>query len=502
MRQLRTFLPLAVLISTLAPLSYSELAYAQGVDALGPQVRKYLTVGTSKVILEHVEIIDGTGAAPRPDQNIYIAGGKITAISAGADDPPSGGTTIIDLRGHSVMPGIVGMHNHLFYLARPNLGADGSYDRPALFLQMSFSAPRLYLATGVTSIRTTGSVAPYTDLKLKQAIESGVIPGPHLDVTGPYLDGPNNPNLQIQELTGPEDATQTVAYWSDRGVTSFKAYKNITRAELSAAVKEAHKHGLKVTGHLCSVTYAEAAEIGIDNLEHGFFVNTELDPDKKPDTCSASGGDYTLEHMIPGSPEADRLIATLIKRHVAITSTLPGLASTLPGVEASVDNRPLVRSAVLDAMAPSLREAYLYGRNQPVNKSNQANAALLLRRDMDLERAFVAAGGLLVAGADPVGLNGNIPGFGDQREIELLVEAGFAPVQAIRIATLNGAIFLGRQDQIGSISAGKNADLVVVKGDPATRIADIENVEIVFKDGAGYDPNRLLESVKGRYGEY
>ena len=278
---------------------------------------------------------------------------------------------------------------------------------------------------------------------------------------------------------------------ADRGVTSFKAYTDITRAELRAAVREAHQRGVKVTGHLCSVTYEEAAEIGIDNLEHGFFVNTELDPDKHPDTCSASGGDYTLEHMLPGSADADRLIATLIRHHVAITSTLLGTA-------ASVSLEPL-RPAVLQAMSPSAREAYFYGRNRP--KSTR-NVALLLRREMDLERAFVAAGGLLLAGADPVGNGGVIPGFGDQREIELLVEAGFTPVQAIRIATLNGAIFLGRQDQIGSIAVGKRADLVVMRGDPATRIADIENVEIVFKDGVGYDTAKLLESVQGHYGEY
>src|SRR5205823_7035301 len=110
--------------------------------------------------------------------------------------------------------------------------------------------------------------------------------------------------------------------------------------------------------------------------------------------------------------------------------------------------------------------------------------------------------GLLLAGPDPVGVGGNLPGFGDQREIELLVEAGFTSVQAIRIATLNGAIFLGRQDQIGSIAVGKNADLVVMKGDPAARIADVENVEIVFKDGLGYDTRKLLDSVKGHYAEY
>lgn len=499
MKPCRIHLPSATLILILTALCGSTRADAQRIDALGPRVQKYLSVSTPKVILEHVQIIDGTGAAPSPDQNLTIEGGKITGISAGADQPASDGTTILNLHGYSVMPGIVGMHNHLFYLARPNLGPDGSYDNPALFLEMSFSAPRLYLANGVTTMRTAGSVEPYTDLKLKRAIEKGTIPGPHMDVTGPYLDGPGG-NLQMPELTGPEDARQTVNYWADRGVTSFKAYAHITREELNAAVKAAHQHGLKVTGHLCSVTYEEAVEIGIDNLEHGFFENTALDPEKKPDICSENGGDYSLEHMTPGGAEADHLIATLIKHHVAITSTLPGTASSLS--DTSTDGRPTLRPAALQSMAPSARDAYLYGRNRPKSKAAQANTALLLRREMDLERAFVAAGGLLLAGADPVGVNGLIPGFGDQREIELLVEAGFTPVQAIQIATLNGAIFLGRQDQIGSIALGKNADLVVIKGDPATRIADIENIDIVFKDGAGYDPNKLLDSVRGRYGEY
>jgi imidazolonepropionase-like amidohydrolase len=290
-----------------------------------------------------------------------------------------------------------------------------------------------------------------------------------------------------------------VAYWAERGVTSFKAYTHITREELTVAVKEAHKHGLKVTGHLCSVTYAEAADIGIDNLEHGFRANTELDPGKKPDTCSDSGGDYTLEHMTPGSAEANQLITKLISHHVAITSTLPGSAANVP-VDATTDARPLLRPAVLEAMAPSALDAYLFSRNRA--RPTASNAAQQLRRDMDLQRAFGAAGGLLLAGPDPVGIGGNLPGFGDQRQIELLVEAGFTPVQAIRIATLNGAIYLGRQDQIGSIAAGKIADLVVVKGDPATHIADIENVEIVFKDGVGYDTKKLLDSVKGHYGEY
>jgi imidazolonepropionase-like amidohydrolase len=493
----RLSLPCLLLLS-LAALCPSHVA-AQRLEPLGPAVRKYVSVGTPKVILEHVEVIDGTGAAPVLDQNLTIEDGKITAISPGADAAGGDGTTVLDLKGYSVMPGIVGMHNHLFCFVRENLAADGSAEGsfPA---EMVFSGPRLYLANGVTTMRTTGTVNPYAELKLKQGIEGGTVPGPHMDVTGPYLNGADN-GLSYR-IRGPEDARQTVAFWADHGVTSFKAYKDITREELGAAVNEAHKRGLKVTGHLCSVTYEEAAELGIDNLEHGFFENTALDPEKKPDRCSETGGDYSLLHMSPGSPEANRLIATLLRHHVAITSTLPGLASRVVDLDPSMAGRPAVRPAVLDALAPSARDAYLYGRNRPAKKSNQDKDALLLRRDMELERAFVAAGGLLLAGADPVGIGGNIPGFGDQREIELLVEAGFAPVEAIRIATLNGATYLGRQDQIGSIAVGKHADLVVMKGDPAARITDIENVEIVFKDGVGYDSKKLLDSVRGRYGEY
>ena len=474
---------------------HSQLAYAQTADVLGPEVRKYVRVSTPKVLLEHVRVVDGTGAPPRADQNITIENGKVAAIRRGADEPQSAGVTVLNLRGYSVIPGIVGMHDHLNFYARPNLQADGNYDRPPLATQMSFSAPRLYLANGVTTMRTAGSVAPQTDLNLKQAIEKGVAPGPHLEVTGPFLDGPG---LTAQVLTGPEDARQTVDFWAEHGVTSFKAYVNITRAELQAVVTEAHKRGLEVLGHLCSVTYAEAAEIGIDSLEHGFFVNTQLDPGKQPDKCSESRGDYTLEHM--SAEQEDSLLTTLIQHHVAITSTLPSTAFSVPSLNQDLDGKPPLSAAALAAMSTGAREAYLIDLKR--ERARGQDLTRLLRRDMELERAFVARGGLLMAGSDPVGLFGSVPGFADHREIELLVEAGFTPVQAIQIATLNGAIFLGHQDQIGSISVGKNADLVVIKGDPAAHVSDIENVEIVFKDGVGYDTQKLLDSAKGHYGEF
>src|SRR5579864_3703677 len=286
---------IAVLFS-IAAFAFS--ASAQSTE-LSPAVKAFVRVQAPKIVLAHVRVIDGTGAAAVDDQNVTIENGKVSAIDKGADVTSSGNTTAIDLRGYSVMPGIVGMHNHLFYIARPDFDAEWNGEPPLLVPQMSFSAPRLYLAGGVTTMRTTGSVETYTDLNIKRDIDTGKLPGPHIDVTGPYLQGPDKFFIQMHELSGPAEARQMVSYWADRGVTSFKAYMNITRDELKAAIDEAHKRGLKVTGHLCSVTYKEAAELGIDDLEHGFYVNTQLDPDKPPDKCPSTIGRPTLEKMAP-----------------------------------------------------------------------------------------------------------------------------------------------------------------------------------------------------------
>jgi imidazolonepropionase-like amidohydrolase len=485
-------------LSLVFVLLLASLTVRAQTPELSRPVQEFVRVNPGKIVLTHVRIIDGTGAPAVDDQNVVIENGKITAIHPGADLAADKNTTVLDLRGHTLIPGLVGMHDHLFYIARPNLDSRRHFDDPVVVPQMTFSAPRLYLAGGVTSMRTTGSVETYADLNLKRDIDAGKLPGPHLDVTGPYLEGSPSYFLQMPHLTGPDDARQTVEYWADRGVTSFKAYMNITRAELKAAIDAAHKRGIKVTGHLCSVTYKEAAELGIDDLEHGFFVNTQLDTDKKPDVCSPSEGDETLARMAPDTPEAKDLINTLISHHVAITSTLPVFEGDLGG------GRPPLRQQALDAMSPQSREDFFLMRPQrPASTPPpKIDPALLWKHDLELERAFVAAGGLLLAGPDPTGRGDVLPGFGDQREIELLVEAGFSPVEAIKIATLNGAVYMGKDKQIGSIAAGKNADLVVIKGDPSKQVSDIENVEIVFKDGVGYDSRKLLESVRGRYGQY
>jgi imidazolonepropionase-like amidohydrolase len=273
-------------------------------------------------------------------------------------------------------------------------------------------------------------------------------------------------------------------------MTSYKAYMNITREELGAAIQEAHAHKLKLTGHLCSVTWPEAIALGIDDLEHGpVFADTEFVADKRPDVCPTAGAESWAKQDVNGG-QVQELIRKLVSHHVAVTSTLPVFESSAPG-------RPKLQRRTLDAMSAESAQSYLTARaNVPLDSPMTA----LLRKEMDFEVALVKAGGLLLAGPDPTGNGGVLPGFGDQREIELLVEAGFTPVEAIHIATENGAVYLGQQDRIGTLSPGKQADLVVIKGDPSKRIEEIENVEIVFKAGIGYDSKKLIESVRGQVG--
>lgn len=447
-------------------------------------------------VLQHVRIIDGTGAPVAEDQTILIKGKRIAGVGKNVTAPA--GAEILDLQGYTVLPGLVGMHDHIYYLQRPNADAIGS-EGPTLLPQMTFSAPRMYLANGVTTIRTAGSVEPYADINLRRLIDSGRLIGPHVEPTAPYLQGVGDIFMQMHSLNGPEEAKTFVNFWAAQGATNFKAYMQITRAELRAAIQAAHALHLKVTGHLCSVTYPEAIELGIDNLEHGFFVNTQLDPDKQPDVCSRETGSATLAKMTPDSPEAVALIKLLVDHKVTITSTLPVFEATLAG-------KPALRPKALATLTPQAREAYLYNRNR---RNTTPETSVTLRSEKNyknavkLESLFVKAGGLLMAGLDPTGNGATLPGFGDQHEVELLVtDAGFSVPEAIKIATLNGATYLGLQAEIGSIQVDKDADLMIVKGDPSKAVTDIENVEIVLKDGVAYDSNKLLDSVSGRYGEY
>src|SRR5262244_1329640 len=316
MRPWANILIVAILAATPAIAQSGQLA---------PAVRDFVKVQAPVVVLQHVRVIDGTGAAPRVDQTIVIEAGKIRSAGDASSIAVPAGATLLDLNGYTVIPGLVGMHEHMYY---PAPGGP-----PPMYPEHATSFPRLYLAGGVTTIRTTGSVEPYTDLAIKHAIDDGRMVGPKMNVTGPYLEGPGSFAPQLHELKDAADAQRTVEYWIAEGAMSFKAYMHITPEELAAAVKAAHQSGIKVTGHLCSIGFKEAAAIGIDDLEHGLVVDMEFYSGKKPGECpNAQDADLEMADKLEiSSPEVQEMIRDLVAHHVAITSTLPVFETLVPG---------------------------------------------------------------------------------------------------------------------------------------------------------------------------
>jgi imidazolonepropionase-like amidohydrolase len=444
---------------------------------------RFVAYGQPVIAFVHAEIVDGTGAAPRYDQTLIVKDGRIAALGPASRVKVPADATVIDARHKALLPGFVMVHEHLFYPGGPRV-----------YTSLPVSFPRLYLAGGTTTARTGGSLAPYTDLQLRHDIDTGASIGPDLDVTGPYLNGEANPFLQMHSLNGPADATKTVNYWADEGATSFKAYINITRAELKASIDAAHARGLKITGHLCSVTYREAAELGIDNLEHGFAVMTDFFPGKQEDVCP-SGSQQAIANVDENSPQLKALIDLLVARHVALTSTLTVMETFTPG-------RPKAPERALQMLIPELRKDYEDTWSKAGSNDRMKPYVIILPKLMRLEKRFADAGGTLIAGTDPTGYGGVVPGFSGKREVELLVEAGFTFPQALKIATLNGARYLGRDTDIGSLVAGKRADLLLVDGDPVKDATAIERMPFVFKKGVGYSSEAIFDAMKGMVGLY
>jgi imidazolonepropionase-like amidohydrolase len=457
-------------------------ALATAVNAQEPRplpaaVAPFVSVNAPRVALTHVAIVDGTGAPARSDQTVILDGARIASIGPSASTPVPAGAQVLDLAGHTLLPGLVGLHEHTYF---------GGGDRVT---PMNASGPLLYLAYGVTTAMTAGSMLPYHELNLKRAVDEGWTPGPRFFVTGPYLDGTASRNPMSLKVPTPEAARRAVAYWAAEGATWIKFLTNVRRDVLRAGIEEAHARGLRVTGHLCSVTFTEAAALGIDLLQHGLITNTDYLPGKQPDVCPPGNQVRQVDTDVD-SPEVQASIRAIVKGGAAVASTLSAYESFIPG--RGVDPRGL------EFLAPDTR-AEAERINAGLAQASFNVPPLLLRKMMAWERSFVAAGGLLGAGVDPWA-SGVLPGVGNLRNYELLVQAGFSPEQAIQIMTLNGARILREDQRVGSIAVGKNADLVVVRGDPVRAPSGIYDVVTVFKDGVGFDSARLRAAARGKVG--
>jgi cytosine/adenosine deaminase-related metal-dependent hydrolase len=365
------------------------------VSACSGNADQFVRPMAGVVALAHVRVIDGTGRPGRDDQTVLVEHGRISSVGDGAAVTIPPGASTLNLQGRTVIPGLLGMHNHLFYQLEP------AGSTSVVLAQGTFA--KLYLASGVTTIRTAGTADFSADARIKREIDTGREPGPKIHLSGEYL-------VARTTAPDPDGVAKQVARDADRGATSFKAYTTLRGSELKAAIAAAHDRGLAITGHLCAVGFREAAALG----------------------------------------------------------------------------RPL--QAARDSRKDRTTAGHAWWSG-------------VLRHEMAFERAFVGAGGRLLAGADPTGWGAVVAGYGDQRGLELLVAAGLSPEEAIRIATSNGAAFL-KDPTVGTIAAGLQADLVVVRGDPSQRISDVRNVELVFKDGVAYDPETLVAAAAGTLGAF
>ncbi|TBN06387.1 amidohydrolase [Hyunsoonleella flava] len=461
---------------------YLLLTYSSNSQNFSERVKSFITVDTTIVAIENVTLIDGTGNALKNNQTVIIKESKIYSIGNSASIEVPKNAQIINGKGKTLIPGLVMMHEHLFYTK--------FFENWFSVGQMTFTFPRLYLAGGVTTMRTAGSIQPQSDLNVKRWVIEGKMTGPKMDVTSPFIEREGPPIAELGFIKDTKEVSEIVNFWADRGVTSFKLYNNITKEDMKVCLEEAHKRGFKVTGHLCSVTYEEASNLGIDNLEHGFMASTDFDVDKDEDICDPFNARTSLTTEPVDSEKVNRLIDILIKNGTTITTT--------PNVFEPYTNRELIPGGGEDTVTPAVLKDVKGIYERSVGRDSLTLARF--EKNLIWLKRFYDKGGKLMAGTDPTGAGRTVAGYANQRTIEILVEAGFPLEDVIKICTLNGATYLEQNKTIGTIEKGKIADMVLIDGDLRTDIKNIRNMEIVFKDGVGYDSKKLFESVKGKVG--
>lgn len=435
-------------------------------------LKKYIAFDQKQIALTNATVVDGTGGAIKTGQTIIIAHGYIKDIGDKEEVRIPAGSTIIEAKGKTIIPGIVGVHNHLHIPGFPFIGD---------------VATKLYLASGVTTIQTCGAALPDREIAIANRIAKGEQLGPDVITSGPYFTGEGG-NASMIIPRNEQHIRDTMQYWIKRGVSWFKVYRHTKPEDLKIILDEAHRNNCKVTGHFCSITFEEAIRLGIDGIEHGLNSASDFRTGKEDGMCN--GGRAYMDELIISSPEVKKLHRLMIEHGVFLTSTLSIFESSIP-------HRAIADERTLKAMSPYLLNQYHENRSSAAGAQYDSIRENRLKRIMEFEYQFSKMGGLLGSGVD-AGRH-NLPGYGDQRNFELLREAGFTTAEAVQIMTSNGAKIVDREN-IGAIAIGKRADLVILHGDLDKDESVIRQVEYVFKNGIGYDSRKILKETDGKVG--
>lgn len=449
-----------------AVIMQANVAYAENYND------RFIAEKAPVIAFTHTRVIDGTGAEVKERQTVIIEDGRITNIGNDGKVKIPKDAKRISLRGKSLLPGWVMTHEHLFYWNLPdNVPRSGHKLHNAPWIEnvsQSISYPRLHLSAGVTSARTVGTFDPYADLTIRNSIDSGLLVGPDYDLSI-FVFGRDVLGYLEKDVDGVREA---VRFWVNRGFTSVKAH-SVSGGKLEAIIDEAHKMGVKVTADLGQFikNHREGIDFDIDQLEH---------------VVALAEGSW--DNAIPlESKRAQQHMQYYIDNNVAVSMTI-----------SEWDNVPAPDS-VLELFNDRDRQRVLQDRLGPAFMADNLRDGKYLKRQQEVALAFWRQGGTITLGTDAV-FGDHIAGYSNLRAVELTVDAGIPNLEVIKMATHNGAEAIGILNDRGTIEVGKRADLIVINGDPSTDIKAIYNIETVFKNGVGYDPEALKDSVKGTVG--
>jgi imidazolonepropionase-like amidohydrolase len=433
-------------------------------------------VKAPETAIVNARLVDGTGAPPRGGCTVLVRGDRIAAVGPAAAIAVPDGATVVDAAGMTLLPGMFDTHGHCFTV-------DGKEQYEAF--------PLLFLAAGVTTVFSPGEKDPAGAYALRDRLAKGEQVGARLLTAGPYFEKGQGELDWLVGYRDQEDALQWLATHGAR-MDGLKLQMQITDGECKAILDAAHARGIKVTGHLGSVTATRAIELGIDRLEHGLFAMSEFAPYaiKGIDQWAAKFG--KLGELDLDSAPVRALIDAIVCKRVALSATTVAFAAWEPGFE------PLAPD--WDSyLSPAIRriEKGRALRIQQMSGERGAQFQAGVNKQLQFLKRVHDRGGIVVTGTD-TGDKRLIPGFGVHREMALLVRAGFTPLAAIRAATGHAAQALGVDRDLGTIEAGKLADLVLVQGDPTADIAAIGATHRVWKAGRPFEPAKLREQARGK----
>lgn len=438
---------------------FVEEAGKDGMAVLAELSRGLQVKQAGTLAIVGATLIDGTGAAAVPDSAVVIENGKIVAAGPRATVKIPKNAAVFDAKSKFLLPGLWDMHAH--------------------FEQVEWGP--IYLAAGVTTVRDVGNEMEFITA-VRDALREGRGLGPQMLLAG-VVDGDGPVAIGTARVNSPEDAARWVATYKKNGFQQMKIYSSMKLENLKAVCEDAHRAGMTVTGHIPrGLDVFQGVNAGMDQVNHIHFL---LDP-LLPESAKELRGPKRLEAVAAldmNSPEAQREVEFLRQHGTVVDPTIALMELTLHAPEVPVSSfEPGV-----EKVAPELAEALTSGGVSP---EGAAMARKVFEHELEMIRALHKAGVRIVAGTDQA-----VPGHSLHREIELYVQAGFTPLEAIQAATLVPAQVMGLEKEVGTVEVGKRGDLVLLDANPLEKISNIRGVEYVVARGVLYDTAKLWQSV-------